>query len=92
MFYRIFIHQAILSALMLARLAPDQWHELARQFNYPLHLCADDTPERRPQSINDLVTCRYEQVFDDPGWQTRLPVREPLLSWLKQQFSSTDEG
>lgn len=85
--YRIFVHQAILSGVLLAALEPAAWYALPPTFNYPLHLYADDTPDRRPASINDLVTCRYEDVFAQPDWADTLPIHDPLKSWIAAEFT-----
>ena len=84
--YRIFVHQAILTGVMLARLIRADMIELPRRYNYPLHLYADHASEKRPASINDLVTCRYETVFDEVGWQDRLPITGDLKDWIEQQY------
>lgn len=86
-FYRIFMHQAILAGMLLAALEPAQWIELPRTYNYPLHLYADHDPAQRPASINDLVTCRYEDVFSGEDWPAALPVHDPLAGWIRAQFS-----
>jgi hypothetical protein len=86
--YRIFIHQALLAGVMMARLTSSEMIELSRRFNYPLHLYADHASANRPTSINDLITCRYESVFNEPGWQDRLPITGELKGWIESQFAS----
>jgi hypothetical protein len=86
MLYRIFVHQALLAGVMMARLTSSEMIELSRRFNYPLHLYADHESANRPASINDLVTCRYESVFDESGWQDRLPIAGELKDWIERQF------
>jgi len=81
--YRIFIHQAVLTGVILAALAPDEMLELPYRVNYPLHMHADYPPDRRPARLNDLVSLRYEEIFAGPDWPAVLPVDEPLLGWLK---------
>jgi hypothetical protein len=82
--YAIFIHQAIFSGVLLHNLQPEEMHELSPKINYPLHLHADIPREQRPATIDELVTVRYENIFDQPGWQ-QLPMTESLKSWLQSQ-------
>ncbi|MBN1564785.1 MAG: hypothetical protein JXA10_13140 [Anaerolineae bacterium] len=84
--YRIFVHQAILTGVVMAKFAPADLIELPRRYNYPLHLYADHAPEKRPPSINDLITCRYENVFAEAGWPDRFPITGDLKTWLENQF------
>lgn len=82
--YAIFLHQAIFTGVLLHNLSPEEMYELSPKINYPLHLHSDIPANQRPVSINELVTVRYENIFDEPGWE-QLPIMEPLKSWLKTQ-------
>lgn len=84
--YRIFVHQAILAGSALSQLAQPAVQELPRSVNYPLHMHADHPPELRPESMNDLISCRYDTLLADRGWQEVLPAREPLRGWLAGQL------
>ncbi|MBN1667217.1 MAG: hypothetical protein JW862_09010 [Anaerolineales bacterium] len=83
--YAIFVHQAVLTAVLLATLEPDQMQAFTARVNYPLHLHRDVPSELRPARVGDLVTARYEDIFDQPGWQTGLPFDLDLVHWLQQQ-------
>lgn len=83
--YAIFIHQAIFTGVLLHKMKQDELFEFSAKINYPLHLHNDIPPEQRPATINDLVTARYEDIFDDSDWQ-QLPISEPLKSWLEVQL------
>jgi hypothetical protein len=82
--YQIFVHQTILAAVMLAEFEPGEMIELPRTFNYPLHLYADDP--HPPAALDDLITCRYESVFMEPGWPGRFPISGELSAWIAKQF------
>ena len=84
--YRIFMHQAVLTGVILAALKQEELEEFSHLINYPLHMHVDYPRERRPQSLNDLITIRYERFFQNPDWQDIIPVKEPLKSWLEEQF------
>ena len=83
--YAIFIHQAIFTGVLLHNLKPDEMQELSPRINYPLHLHKDIPVKQRPITINELITTRYEGIFDEPGWQ-QLPIIEPLKSWLEAEL------
>jgi hypothetical protein len=62
--YAIFIHQAILSGIIISQYNKDDIQELPVSYNYPLHLYNEDKRPSRPANIKELVTIRYES-FDD---------------------------
>lgn len=82
--YSIFIHQAIFSGVLLHNLEPHEMYELSPKINYPLHLHAEIPAAQQPAAIDELVTARYENIFDAPGWQ-HLPLSAALKTWLAAQ-------
>lgn len=82
--YSIFIHQAVLAGVILSTMQKQELKELPFSYNYPLHLYHESPKEYRPESINDLITARYEDI----GWLEKVPIQEPLKSWLKNQIKS----
>ncbi|UCF26958.1 MAG: hypothetical protein JSW42_09925 [Chloroflexota bacterium] len=84
--YKIFIHQAVLSAVALATLERAEIMELPHLVNYPLHMHTQYPSERRPRTLNELVSFRYENFFTEPDWQEQIQVDPPLHSWLDERF------
>lgn len=84
--YHIFIHQAILSGIILSSFSRCEIYELPPSYNYPIHLHAEDTMENRPQRIEDLVTIRHENFYADKDWQSKIPVGHSLKLWLKERI------
>ena len=82
--YAIFIHQAIFTGILLRNLKPEEMSELSPKINYPLHLHDDIPVDQRPAAIDELVTVRYEQIFDEPDWM-QLPFTKSLKNWLSTQ-------
>jgi hypothetical protein len=80
--HRIFLHQAILSALVTKRLEWQRICLLPPEYSYPLHLHPEVSAVRRSQSLGDLVCPVYEGVYRYPETLNGLPVQEPLKSWL----------
>lgn len=84
--YTIFVHQAILTGVILAAFTTDELQELPSNYNYPLHLHEEDTTEHRPSSLEELVTFRHEGFYEDPEWNTKIPAKEPLKQWITQRL------
>jgi hypothetical protein len=81
---RIFLHQAILSALVAKRLDRERLRLLPPAYSYPLHLHPLVPTGRRPRRLNDLVCPVYEDAFEYPGSLNGLQTNEPLRSWLAE--------
>jgi hypothetical protein len=90
--YQIFIHQAVLAGSVLANLPQGEIIEFSHLVNYPLHMHTQYPADRRPQSLNELVSFRYEEFFADPNWQELIRVVEPLKSWLAERVKRFDNG
>lgn len=87
--YAIFIHQVIFTAVMLAELGIEQVRELNPAYNYPLHLHADIPPELQAASTTDLVTARFEDIFETGDWQEHPTLDEATIAWLSEQSNAT---
>lgn len=81
--YAIFAHQAILTGVILAGLKEDDLELLSHCINYPLHMHADVPDYHRVARLNDLISGRYDTLFENQDWEQRIPVEEPLLAWLR---------
>ncbi|MFX1563628.1 MAG: hypothetical protein ACFFDP_10030 [Promethearchaeota archaeon] len=84
--YWIFMHQAILSGVILASYSKDEIQELPPTYNYPLHLLAKDVSEHAPSSLEGLVTIRHEVFYRDPNWSSKMPAPESLKTWIAKQL------
>ena len=82
--YEIFIHQAFFTGVLLQNLKPGEMSELSPRINYPLHLHDDIPLDQRPATVDELVTVRYESIFDEPNWM-QLPITKTLKNWLLAQ-------
>ena len=80
--YRIFVHQALFSGVILSTLERDEIQELPLSYNYPLHLHQEDVTEHRPSGMEELVAVRHEGFYEDPAWFERMPAEEPLKRWI----------
>jgi len=80
--YAIFIHQAILSGVILSVIPTEELQELPHSYNYPLHLFAEDITGNRPVGMEELVTFRHEGFHNDSNWFERMPADESLKRWI----------
>jgi hypothetical protein len=80
--HRIFLHQAVLSALLAAAVEWTRIRILPPEYNYPYNLHDSVPAARRARALNDLVTVVYEGRPLDPAAVGDIEIREPLRSWL----------
>lgn len=81
--HQIFLHQAVLSALLAKRLGPEGIRVLPPEYSYPLHLHGQVPYTRRPASLERLVCPVYEEGFRYPETLGGLLAGESLASWLE---------
>ena len=76
--HRVFLHQAVLSALITKSLGPERIRILPQAYGYPLHFHGKIPQPQRVRVMNELVCPAYEEPADLGA----LPSEEPLKSWL----------
>ena len=85
--HQVFLHQAILSTLIVTTLDPERVRILPPDYGYPYNLHQSVPPERRASALNDLTCVIYEERLVDPDLIDDIEVREPLRSWLSSRTS-----
>jgi hypothetical protein len=90
--YRVFVHQAVLSGVILSELGTDEVLELPPSYNYPLHLHGEDVTDGRPVAMEELVTMRHEGFYSDPLWFERMPAGDTLKRWLVDRLALWKDG
>ncbi|TFF94343.1 hypothetical protein EU546_05005 [Candidatus Thorarchaeota archaeon] len=92
--YQTFIHQAILSGVILNKLTTEMIAELPPSYNYPVHLHEEDRTPDRPKTMDDTVVFRHEGFYAKQNWLETFPARSQLASWLSErvaEFSKTEK-
>jgi len=84
--YRVFVHQAMLSGVILATLETDEIQELPPVYNYPIHLHGEDVTDQRPSKLEELVTIRHEGFYENPEWMREMTAGESLLQWFEERL------
>lgn len=80
--HRVFLHQAVLSALVVKSVLPGRLRILPAEYSYPYNLQSSVPEPRRAKFLDDLVTVVHEGLSVDPDDLDGIGVREPLRSWL----------
>jgi len=90
--HRIFLFQALFSALVASSLDAQRIRILPATYNYPYNL-HDQVPEdRRVTALNDLVCFTFEGRAVHPKAVTDVEIREPLQSWLEARVTVGPEA
>jgi hypothetical protein len=84
--YVIFVHQAILTGVLLSALTRNEMEELPPNYNYPLHLYGEDVTKDRPAALGELVTCRHEGLDAIPEVIDSIPTEASLKQWLTERI------
>ena len=80
--HQIFLHQAVLSALLSTSLEPERTRVLPPDYSYPYNLHRSVPLERRAHALNDLVCITYEDRSLEPDSVDDINIYDPLRSWL----------
>lgn len=88
--HALFLHQAVLSAVIAARTSPGERRWIPIDHGYPLGQHERLPAERRVKRLNQVACLIYDQVWDtNPQWMSVIPADEPLRAWLKSAYSRT---
>jgi hypothetical protein len=84
----LFLHQAALAGAVLGLLGKEEMMQLSDRYNYPLFFKEMHGADREFDTINDVVTLRYEDFFRNPapGWGEKLKGPAATVSWLAERF------
>jgi hypothetical protein len=80
--HQIFLHQAVLSTLVVSQLEPEQIRILPAGYSYPLHLHERVPPSRRVHSLEDTICAVYEDDDSLPGRVAGLEIGKGLHEWI----------
>ncbi len=80
--HKIFLHQAVLSALIATAVEPERLCLLPPTYSYPYNLHRSVPVDRRARTLNELVCIAYEERPLDPTLVEDIEIHEPLRSWL----------
>lgn len=84
--YRLFFHQAVLTADVLHFFDRLDMVELPAAYNYPLHLHSQDTTPGKPANLETMATIRHERFYENRDWKKDFPAGEDFKSWLDDKL------
>lgn len=86
--HKIFLHQTALVGSALNTLKPDQMVELDHRYNYPMLFKEMYGGLEEFDSIDDVVTLRYESYFRDSklDWDKKLKGPAEKIAWIKSRL------
>jgi hypothetical protein len=87
--HQIFLHQAVLSALLATRIDPDRLRTLPPDYSYPYNLQDRVPPDRRAAVLNELVCIAREDRPLHPDDVHDIAIREPLRAWLAARVTKS---
>jgi hypothetical protein len=86
--YAIFLHQAVLTGVILSNVKREELIELPNLYNYPIHLHSEDRTENRPNLVDECVTLRHEGFYNNANWYEVMESSAAFKDWLKIYLDS----
>jgi hypothetical protein len=84
--HHIFLHQAVLSTLIVTSITPERIRMLPPTYGYPYNLQPQIPEARRVRVLNDIVCTAYEDRSLHPDDVEDIGIEEPLRAWLAAQM------
>lgn len=85
---QLFLHQAVLSAVIVSMVKQDKIHWLPLSCGYPFNL-HPRLPENKKAKLIDSLSCVIlENVWlKNPEWMKEININEPLKGWILKEYS-----
>jgi len=85
---RLFLHQAVLSGIISAKVAPQKMKTLPISSGYPLTQNQQLAASKKVDKLNQLSVVIFDYAWAQvPQWLDIIPADEPLKSWLIQAYT-----
>ncbi len=85
---RLFLHQAVLSGVIVSKVKPENIKPLSIKTGYPFGQHERLSDQKRIKSLNELSTIIFDYQWEkNPRWMEKIPVREPLKKWLIDTYN-----
>jgi len=85
---RIFLHQTALVGAVLNTIDRSQMIELSDRYNYPIFFDIMFGADQPFDSLNNVVTLRYDYYFrnPEPNWEDKLIGDKEIIGWIKSRL------
>jgi len=86
--FNIFLHQAAMAGAVLKHLKREEMIQLPPAYNYPLFFEKYYDAILKFDSLENIVTLRYEFSFKDlpEDWGQKVKGNQKVISWIKSHF------
>ncbi len=80
---RLFLHQAVLSAVIVSKAKPDRIKALPLTSGYPFNQHDRLSASKKIVSLNELSVVIFDYAWESvPAWMKKIKIEEPLQQWL----------
>ncbi len=84
---KLFLHQVVLSGVLAANVKPNRIKTLPLTYSYPFNQHERLSKEKQVKILNDLSVVIFDFAWEQtPDWLQKIPVDEPLKSWLSDAY------
>ncbi len=84
---KLFLHQAVLSAVISSKAPQERIKVLPITSGYPFNQHEKLAPEKQVSSLNELSVVIFDYAWDRiPTWMSKIRVDEPLQQWLLDTY------
>jgi putative intracellular protease/amidase len=84
---KLFLHQAVLSAVIASKVKPERIRALPLASGYPFSQHARLPEARRASRLEDIAVVIFDRAWAQDGkWLERIPAGEPLKKWLLRVY------
>ncbi len=85
---QLFLHQAVLSAVIVSKVQQDKMHWLPLSCGYPFNLHTRLPANKKAKLLDSLSCVILENVWiKNPNWMDEININEPLKSWILKEYS-----
>ncbi len=82
---KLFLHQAVLSAVIASRIKPERIKALPLTSGYPFSQHDKLPAMKKVSSLDEVSVVIFDRTWQqDERWLERIPAAEPLCEWLRQ--------
>ena len=87
----VFLHQAALAGITVKLLARDDTIQLPNSYSYPLFFERFFGGDTEFDSLEGVVTMRYEFRIEDlpAGWQTQIEAPDGVIPWIEDHLAGS---
>ena len=88
---RIFLHQTALVGAVMPAVGQEQMTELSDDYNYPMFFKRMYGAEEEFDSVENIVTLRYDIYFQnpEPDWSEQLKGDPAKIAWMKERLGKS---